>query len=86
MGYPYYTAADFCDCEVEYEPVKESLLGNILVTDTLENANNLAYLLKYDTNHGNYKLDDITYDDEHIYVGEKKIKIYRYKQGEKYLC
>ena len=55
-------AADFCDCEVEYEPVKESLLGNILVTDTLENANNLAYLLKY-----GYKI--VTLDGDIVHKG-----------------
>lgn len=41
------TAFDFCSCDAEFEPVKESLLGNILVTDTLENANHLSYLLNY---------------------------------------
>ena len=41
------TAYDFCDCEPEYEAVKASLLGNVLVTDNLENANNLSTLLKY---------------------------------------
>ena len=37
----------------------------------------LAYLLKYDTNHGNYKIDEISYDDENIYVANKKIRVYK---------
>lgn len=56
------TAYDFCDCDEEYEPVKLSLLGNILVTDTLENANNLASLLKY-----GYKV--VTLDGEIVHRG-----------------
>lgn len=56
------TAYDFCECDAEYEPVRESLLGNILVTDTLENANNLSYLLKY-----GYKI--VTLDGEVVHKG-----------------
>ena len=41
------TAYDFCDCDEEYEPVKASLLGNVLVADNLENANYLSYMLNY---------------------------------------
>ena len=56
------TAYDFCECDTEYEPVKKSLLGNILVTDNLENANNLAYLLKY-----GYKI--VTLDGDIVHKG-----------------
>ena len=56
------TAYDFCECDTEYEPVKESLLGNILVTDNLENANNLAYLLQY-----GYKI--VTLDGDIVHKG-----------------
>ena len=41
------TANEFCTCSPEYELVNDSLLGNIIVCDNLDNANNLAYLLKY---------------------------------------
>ena len=41
------TADTFCDCADEYLDVKDSLLGNVLVTDDLENANHLSYLLNY---------------------------------------
>lgn len=41
------TANEFCTCSPEYEIVKESLLGNVIVVDNLDNANNLAYLTKF---------------------------------------
>ena len=56
------TVYDFCECDAEYEAVKESLLGNILLTDTLENANNLAALLKF-----GYKI--VTLDGEIVHKG-----------------
>ncbi len=56
------TAYDFCTCSPEYEAVKESLLGNVLVTDDLENANNLSSLLNY-----GYKI--VTLDGEVVHRG-----------------
>ena len=56
------TAFDFCTCDPEYEAVRESLLGNILVTDSLENANHLSYLL----NHG-YKI--VTLEGDVVHKG-----------------
>lgn len=41
------TANDFCDCDPEYDVVRDSLLGNVIVCDTIENANNLASLIRY---------------------------------------
>ena len=35
----------------------------------------LAYLLKYDTTFGRYKTDEITYEDNYLIVGNKKILI-----------
>ena len=58
LGTPY----DFCSCSEEYEAVKESLLGNVLVTDNLENANNLSYLLNY-----GYKI--VTLEGEVVHKG-----------------
>ena len=54
--------ADFVNCDKEYEQVRDGLLGNILVCDELENANNLAGLLKY-----NYKI--VTLDGEIVHKG-----------------
>ena len=56
------TAYDFCSCEAQFEDVKESLLGNILVCDDLENANHLSDLL----NHG-YKI--VTLDGDVVHRG-----------------
>ena len=36
----------------------------------------LAYLLKYDTNHGRYR-KKVTFDDEAIYVENRKVKVYK---------
>lgn len=40
-------AADFVNCASEYDIVSDSLLGNVLVTDNLENANKLSSLINY---------------------------------------
>ena len=49
----------------------------VVAINDLTDPEQLAYLLKYDTNHGNYKTDEISSDEEHIYVGNKKIKVYK---------
>ncbi|MBR3660345.1 MAG: type I glyceraldehyde-3-phosphate dehydrogenase [Bacilli bacterium] len=49
----------------------------VVAINDLTDAEQLAYLLKYDTNHRNYKVNEISYDDENIIVGSKKIKIYK---------
>ncbi len=49
----------------------------IVAINDLTDAEQLAYLLKYDTNHRNYRIDEITNDDEHIVVNGRKIKIYK---------
>lgn len=41
------TAAEFANNSIEFDIVRESLLGNVIITDNLENANNLASLLHY---------------------------------------
>ena len=51
----------------------------VVAINDLTDAEQLAYLLKYDTNHRNYMVDDITFDNENIIVGGKKIRIYSEK-------
>ena len=51
----------------------------VVAINDLTDAEQLAYLLKYDTNHGNYKLDSITNDENHIIVDGKKIRVYSEK-------
>ena len=36
-----------------------------------------AYLLKYDTNYGNYKVNEISYGEDFIAIGNKKVKIFK---------
>lgn len=49
---------------------------DIVAINDLTDAKQLAYLLKYDTVHKRYKENEITYDEEHIIIGNKKIKVY----------
>ena len=45
----------------------------------LTDAEQLAYLLKYDTNHRNYRVDEISSKDDSIIVGGRSIKVYAEK-------
>ena len=49
----------------------------VVAINDLTEPEQLAYLLKYDTNHRNYRINEISYDDENIIVGSKKIRIYK---------
>lgn len=51
----------------------------VVAINDLTDAEQLAYLLKYDTNHGNYRLDDISFDENNIIVGDRKIRVYAEK-------
>ena len=44
----------------------------VVAINDLTDAEQLAYLLKYDTNHGNYELNSITFDENNIIVRGKK--------------
>ncbi len=48
----------------------------VVAINDLTDSEQLAYLLKYDTNHRNYRIDDIKFDNENIIVGNKKIRVY----------
>ncbi len=51
----------------------------VVAINDLCDAKELAYLLKYDTNHRNYEVGSIKSDDENIIVRGKKIRIYSEK-------
>jgi glyceraldehyde 3-phosphate dehydrogenase len=53
----------------------------IAAINDLTNAKTLAHLLKYDSNYGIYK-KDVEYDDEHIIINGKKIKVFAQKDPE----
>ena len=48
----------------------------VVAINDLTDASQLAYLLKYDTSHRNYRLDEISSDEDEIIVGERRIKVY----------
>ena len=48
----------------------------VIAINDLSSSEELAYLLKYDTNHRRYN-KEISYDDEHIIVDNRKIKVYK---------
>ena len=49
----------------------------VVAINDLTDAEQLAYLLKYDTNHRNYRVDDISYDENNLIINSKKIKVYQ---------
>ena len=52
----------------------------VVAINDLTDAAQLAYLLKYDTNHRNYRIDEISNDDENIIIGSRKIRVYAEKE------
>ena len=48
----------------------------VVAINDLTDAEQLAYLLKYDTNHGNYRVNDISFEDGFIIVGDRKIRVF----------
>lgn len=51
----------------------------IVAINDLTDAEQLAYLLKYDTNHRNYRIDEITSDGDYIVVGGRRVRVYSEK-------
>jgi len=47
----------------------------IVAINDLTDAEQLAYLLKYDTAHRPYRKDEISFDNDMLIVGDKKIKV-----------
>ena len=48
----------------------------VVAINDLTDSKQLAYLLKYDSNHGNYKIENISYDEKNIIIDGKKIRIF----------
>ena len=49
----------------------------VVAINDLTDSEQLAYLLKYDSNHRNYRTDEISFDEENIVVGNRKIRIFK---------
>lgn len=48
----------------------------VVAINDLTDAEQLAYLLKYDTNHRNYRIDEITSEGDYIIVGGRRVRVY----------
>ncbi len=59
--------------------MEESSDYEVVATNDLTDAEQLAYLLKYDTNHGNYRINEITFEGDYIVVGGRKVRVYAEK-------
>ena len=51
----------------------------VVAINDLTDAEQLAYLLKYDTNHRNYRIDEIHAEEDFIVVGNRRVKVYAEK-------
>lgn len=51
----------------------------VVAINDLTDAEQLAYLLKYDTNHRNYRIDEISFEGDKIVVGDRKVTVYAEK-------
>lgn len=59
--------------------MEESDEFEVVAINDLTDAEQLAYLLKYDTNHRNYRIDEIYNEEDNIVVGNRKVKVYAEK-------
>ena len=48
----------------------------VVAINDLTDSEQLAYLLKYDTNHRVYRPNEITYDEEGIIIGDRRVRVY----------
>ncbi len=60
------------------EIVNDDMLDIVAIND-LTNAEDLAYLLKYDTNHRCFENDDISFNEDNIIYKGKKIRVFKEK-------
>ena len=65
---------------------REMIISNdfdVVAINDLTNAEELSYLLRYDTNHRSFHEDQISYDEDEIIINnKKKIKVYAEKDPE----
>jgi glyceraldehyde 3-phosphate dehydrogenase len=59
--------------------MEEDPAFEVVAINDLTNADQLAYLLKYDTNHRRYRTDEITSQDNNLIVGNRSIKVFAEK-------
>lgn len=49
----------------------------VVAINDLTDSAQLAYLLKYDTSHRNYRINEISFDEDNLIIGNRKIRIYK---------
>lgn len=54
----------------------------VVAINDLTSTRELTHLLKYDTVHGNYKVNEISFTDDEIIVGSRRIKCYKEQNPE----
>ena len=59
--------------------LEEDSMFDVVAINDLSDAKQLSYLLKYDTVHGRYKEDEITYNEDSIIINNRKIKVFAEK-------
>ena len=65
-----------------FRVMEEDLNFEVVAINDLTDAEQLAYLLKYDTSHRNYRTNEISSEEDFIIVGSRKIKIFSEKDPE----
>ena len=64
-----------------YRIMEEDSFFEVVAINDLSNSEELAYLLKYDTNHRGYN-KKVTFDEEGIIVDSKKTRVYKETEPE----
>jgi glyceraldehyde 3-phosphate dehydrogenase len=59
--------------------MEEDPAFEVVAINDLTNAEQLAYLLKYDSNHRNYRVDEISSDGQYLVVGNQRIRVFSEK-------
>lgn len=62
-----------------FRQMEEDKDYEVVAINDLTDAETLAYLLKYDTNHRNYREEEISNTENSIIVGNREIKVYAEK-------
>ena len=62
--------------------MEEDSYFDVVAVNDLTDPEQLAYLLKYDTNHRNYERE-VTFDDDGIIVDGKKVRVFAETDPEK---
>ena len=49
----------------------------VVAINDFTDAEQLAYLLKYDSNHRNYRIDEISFDENNLIIAGRKVRIFK---------